>query len=580
MSYSPPSVSIAVGDTVQWVWDSPTHSVTGASKDFDSGIHDPPFTFSHTFMVAGSFPYFCLVHGMMTGTVQVSGTSTVSFSPNRDNTLYEDPTGQLSNGQGVYFYAGKTGNNLLRRGLVAFDLTSIPASATITNATLSLFLSMTQGNPQMVSLSKVSQDWGEGSSNAGDPGGQGAPAAVGDATWLHNFYNLGFWTTPGGDFSPVSSASTTVDTVNTTFTWTGPGLIADVQGWVANSLGNFGWVVRGNEVDMGSGQRFNSGENSSNQPQLSVTYQFVAPTPTPTPTTTPGGTPTPTSTPTPTLTPIPSPTPTPTATPAPTPGALGNISTRLRVLNGDNVLIGGMIVTGTADKRVILRAIGPTLTGFGIPGALADPTLDFFQGNTLLMSNDDWQTSSQQAEIAASGFAPGNNAEPAIIWTLTPGQGYTAVVRGKNGTTGVGVVEAYDLDHNATSKLGNIATRGFVDVDDNVMIAGLIVTPSNGTNIRVLVRALGPTLGDLGVPGFVPDTTLDLVNSSGTVIRANNDWKDDPLQRSAIEAAGLAPNHDEEAALVETVAPGAYTAVVRGNNRATGVGLVEVYNIP
>ena len=249
------------------------------------------------------------------------------------------------------------------------------------------------------------------------------------------------------------------------------------------------------------------------------------------------------------------------------------------MLTGDNALIGGMIATGAAGKRVILRAIGPSLTGLGVPGALANPTLELFQGNTLLFSNDDWQNSTQQAEIANSGLAPSNAAESAIIWTLTPGQGYTAVVRGINGTTGIGVVEVFDLNQGA-SKLGNISTRGFVDVDDNVMIAGLIAGPSNGTSLQILVRALGPTLSDFGVAGALANPTLDLVNASGTVIRSNNDWKDDPQQRAAIEAAGLAPSHDEEAALVETVTPGAYTAIVRGNNRATGVGLVEVYHIP
>jgi hypothetical protein len=243
-------------------------------------------------------------------------------------------------------------------------------------------------------------------------------------------------------------------------------------------------------------------------------------------------------------------------------------------------LIGGLIATGTEGKRVILRAIGPSLTDFGVPGALADPTLDLYQGSTLLFSNDDWRNSSQQAEIEASGLAPNKNAESAIIWTLMPGQGYTAIVRGKNNTTGVGLVEAYDLDRAAASKLGNISTRGFVDVDDNVMIAGLIVGPSNGPSIRILARALGPTLADFGVPGTLADPTLDLVNASGTVIRSNDNWQDDPLQRAEIEAAGLAPNHPEEAALVETVAPGAYTVIVRGNNRTTGVGLVEAYNIP
>ena len=239
-----------------------------------------------------------------------------------------------------------------------------------------------------------------------------------------------------------------------------------------------------------------------------------------------------------------------------------------------------MIATGTANKKVIIRAIGPTLNDFGVPGALQDPTLELYQGSTLLASNDDWRQSPQQAEIQNSGLAPNKDAEPAIIWTLTPGQTYTAVVRGINGTTGIGVVEAFDLNQTAASKLGNISTRGFVDVDDNVMIAGLIAGPSNGTSMKVLVRALGPTLGDFGVAGALANPTLDLVNASGTVIHSNDNWKDDAQQRALIEAAGLAPNHDEEAALVETVAPGAYTAIVRGSNRGTGVGLVEAYNIP
>ena len=237
-----------------------------------------------------------------------------------------------------------------------------------------------------------------------------------------------------------------------------------------------------------------------------------------------------------------------------------------------------MIATGTESKTVIIRAIGPTLSGSGVPDALPDPTLDLYKGNTLLFSNDDWRNSTQQAEIESSGFAPNNEAESAIIWTLTPGESYTAIVRGKNGQTGIGLVEAFDLDPAAASKLANISTRGFVEVDDNVMIAGLIVTSGNGANLNILVRALGPTLSDFGVPGALANPTLDLVNSSGTVIRSNDNWKDS--QRAEIEATGLAPNHDAESALVEAVAPGAYTAIVRGNGRTTGVGLVEVYNIP
>lgn len=475
---------------------------------------------------------------------------TVSFFPSKDNTLYEDPAGQTSNGQGIFFFAGKTNASNLRRGLIAFDLASIPTNATVTAATLSMFLDQPRINatPVDISLSKVSRDWGEGASNAGSPGGFGIQAEENDATWLHTFFDTGFWTTPGGDFSPTFSATTPVMDSDITYTWSGSGMLADVQSWVSNPASNFGWVILGNEAAVGRAQRFASGEDVNNPPRLTITFQAPSPTPTP--------------------------------TPSATPGTLRNISTRLRVLSGDNVLIGGMIATGTSGKRVILRAIGPSLTALGVPGALADPTLDLFQGSTLLMSNDNWRNSSQQPEIESSGFAPSNDAESAIIWTLLPGQGYTAIVRGKDSTTGVGVVEAYDLDVTAPSKLGNISTRGFVDIGDNVMIAGFIVGPGNGASIRVLARALGPTLADLGVPGALANPTLDLVNSSGTVIRSNNNWKDDPQQRALIEAAGLAPGHDEEAALVEIVPPGAYTVIVRGAGNTAGVGLVEVYHIP
>ena len=237
-----------------------------------------------------------------------------------------------------------------------------------------------------------------------------------------------------------------------------------------------------------------------------------------------------------------------------------------------------MIAIGTADKKVIIRALGPTLTDFGLPGALADPTLELFEGNTSIAMNDDWMNSPQATEIANSGLAPGKDVEAAIIATLTPNQNYTAVVSGKNGQTGLGVVDAFDLALAADSKLGNISTRGLVEVDDNVLIAGLIVTPANASSTNVLVRALGPTLGDFGVAGFLVDPTLDLVNANGTVKSTNDNWMSS--QAAEIQAAGLAPGHDEEAALIDTLAPGAYTAVVRGINRTTGVGLVEVYNIP
>jgi uncharacterized protein YkwD len=267
------------------------------------------------------------------------------------------------------------------------------------------------------------------------------------------------------------------------------------------------------------------------------------------------------------------------ATGAATPALLANISTRLRMQNGSDVLIGGMIAQGTAGKKVIIRAIGPALTDFGLPGALQDPTLEVFQGNTSIATNDDWRNSAQQAEIQNSGLAPGKDTESAIIVTLSPNQNYTAVVRGKNGQFGLAVVDAFDLDQAAGSKLANISTRGFVGVNNDAMIAGLIVGPASGGSINVLVRALGPTLTNFGIANALANPMVDLVNSNGTVIRSNDNWKSDASQMAMIQAANLAPQFDAEAALVQSVAPGAYTAIVRGNGQTTGVGLVEAYNI-
>ena len=256
-----------------------------------------------------------------------------------------------------------------------------------------------------------------------------------------------------------------------------------------------------------------------------------------------------------------------------------NIATRLRVNPDPNQLIGGFIITGTEPKKVIIRAIGPSLSSF-FSGVLADPTLELFQGTTLLASNDDWKVrsdgSSQQAEVEATTIPPTNDLESALVRTLAPGA-YTAIVRGKGGTSGIGLVEAYDLDQAAKSKLANIATRGFVDTDNNVMIGGFIIGGNGQASARVVIRAIGPSLSGFGITGALQDPTLELKNANGSTLVSNDDWKQS--QEAEITQTGLAPTDIRESALVTSLPDGNYTAIVRGTNNSTGVAVVEVYSV-
>ena len=300
-------------------------------------------------------------------------------------------------------------------------------------------------------------------------------------------------------------------------------------------------------------------------------------TPTPTPTSTPPSTPTPTTTPTPstpspTSTPTSTPPPTPTPTPTAAPGILGNISTRLRVETGDNVLIGGFIVTGTQPKKVIVRAIGPSLAPL-FPAALADPILELRDSSgSLIAVNDNWR-SDQEAAIIATSIPPSDDLESAIVATLPAnGSAYTTIVSGVDNGTGIGVVEAYDLDQTTNSKLANISTRGMVQTGDGVLIGGLIVLGQEP--LRVIVRAIGPSLP---VPGALGDPTLDLYDGNGALIAANNNWRTD--QEAEIIATTVPPSSDFESAIVRNLAPGNYTAVVRGASSTTGVAVVEAYGL-
>ena len=268
------------------------------------------------------------------------------------------------------------------------------------------------------------------------------------------------------------------------------------------------------------------------------------------------------------------------ATPGP-PDRLANISTRLGVGTDDNVLIGGFIVDGPigSTKQVLIRGIGPTLAPLGVPGAMADPTLELHSGATVLTTNDNWKTDqngqSQQSAIEATGLAPNEDLESAILIDLAPGL-YTVVMRGAENGTGVGLVEVYDLTESATTKMLNISTRGAVGSENEVMIGGIIVNGASPS--RVLLRAIGPSLTELGVPGALQDPVLELHDNQGLLITTNDDWQVDDL--FAIALTNLAPPDLRESAILATLYPANYTAIVRGKDGTTGVGLVEAYFLP
>jgi WD40 repeat protein len=300
---------------------------------------------------------------------------------------------------------------------------------------------------------------------------------------------------------------------------------------------------------------------------------------TPTPQVSPTGTPAATATPS--TTPVASATPVMTATPgaSPTPPAQAiNLSTRMRVQTGDSVGIGGFIITGSDSKRLLLRAIGPSLSQVGVLNALADPVLELRgPGSFGTITNNNWRDT-QETEIQATGIPPGNNLESAIVATLAPGA-YTAIVRGNGNTSGVGLVEIYDLSAGAGSKLANLSTRAFVSTGDNIVIAGFMLGGSNGSpGDRVVVRGIGPSLTGVGVASALANPTLELRDSNGALLMANNDWRDNSAQAAELTAAGLAPANDLESGIATTLPPGAYTALLLGRNNGAGIGLVEVYD--
>jgi hypothetical protein len=253
-------------------------------------------------------------------------------------------------------------------------------------------------------------------------------------------------------------------------------------------------------------------------------------------------------------------------------------------------MIAGFIVQGNAPKKVLIRAAGPSLTQFGVPNALPNPQVELHDSTGTIGRNDDWQTtqiggvitSDQVAEIQNSGLAPRDPLESAVIATLAPGS-YTAIVQGVNGGTGVGIGEVYDLDATSGSLLANISTRGFVQTGDNVMIGGFIVVTQP---TRVIIRAIGPSLSQFGVPDALANPQLELHDATSLIAR-NDDWQTTQIfgiitsdQVGEIQNSQLAPTNPAESAIIATLAPGSYTAIVRGVNNTTGNALVEVYSLP
>ena len=252
-------------------------------------------------------------------------------------------------------------------------------------------------------------------------------------------------------------------------------------------------------------------------------------------------------------------------------------------------MIAGFIVQGSPQKTVLIRALGPSLTQFGVPDVLANPQLELHDVNSLIGMNNDWQTtqiggvitSDQVAEIRNSGLAPSDPLESALIATLPPGN-YTAIVSGVNNTTGNGLAEVYDLSPNSGSLLANISTRGFVQTGDNVMIGGFIVVTQP---TRVIIRAIGPSLSQFGVPAALANPQLEL-HDANSLIAQNDDWQTTQIggiitsdQVAEIQNSHLAPTNPAESAIIATLQPGTYTAIVRGVNNTTGNALVEVYDL-
>ena len=251
---------------------------------------------------------------------------------------------------------------------------------------------------------------------------------------------------------------------------------------------------------------------------------------------------------------------------------VGNLSGWGNVGLDDDVLIGGFIISGASPRQVLLRGIGPST---GVEGALADPILELHGPNGFTtIVNDNWQGAGNFSQIP-DALQPQNPQESSILVTLSPGA-YTAIVRGSNDTTGIALVEIYDLSTATDSQLANVSTRAFVETGDNVLIGGVIIT--GAANANTVLRAIGPSLVDQGVTNALSDPLLNVYDGNGSQIASNDNWREDP-GADQVSQAGLAPTNDLESALYLNVAPGGYTVIVSGGESTNGIGLVEIYSV-
>jgi hypothetical protein len=247
----------------------------------------------------------------------------------------------------------------------------------------------------------------------------------------------------------------------------------------------------------------------------------------------------------------------------------------MAVLTGNDVMIGGFVIGGSATKRVAIVATGPSLVPFGIANPLANPTLTLVRSSdqAVIGTNDNWQSAANSAQLSSAGFAPSDTLEAAILADLAPGA-YTAIVEGVGGGSGVSVIGVYEAGA-AYIPLINISTRGRVQTGNDVMIGGFVIQGSGAQTVAIV--ATGPSLAPFGIANPLANPRLTLVRSSDqAVIDTNDDWQSH-ANAAQLTASGFAPPNALEAAIHTTLQPGAYTAVVEGVGGGTGVAVIGVY---